>query len=218
MNPLRLFGRDEQHHQVVTGYTDLVTSTAKTLTRTRYGYDGSNLAITYDGSGRVATLAQTETTGVTRTSSLSYGTLNTSVTDPSGQVTRLDYDAVGNLTKITAPPAYSGAAQQIVQFGYNANGDLVTTTDALGQVTTFGNFTANGLAQTITDRLGNGVTRTYSAANLLLSETRSGIDATGSSVSQTARYVYDVVGNLRFAISAEGRVTEYTRNSAGEVT
>ena len=28
--------------QIVTGYTDLATSTAKTLTRTRYGYDASN--------------------------------------------------------------------------------------------------------------------------------------------------------------------------------
>ena len=248
--------------QIVTGYTDLSTSTAKTLTRTRYGYDGSNrlttvtvdlspgdnsvsdgatyvttysydgsgrlsnvaqsdgsnLAITYDGSNRVATLAQTESTGVTCTTSFSYNTLYTTVTDPSGQVTRLDYDAAGNLTKITAPPAYSGASQQIVQFAYNGNGDLTSTTDGLGNVTAFSSFTANGLAQTVTDRLSNSITRTYGSTNLLLSETHTGVDATGSAVSETARFVYDTAGNLRFAISPEGRVTEYTRDAAGQVT
>jgi YD repeat-containing protein len=248
--------------QVVTGYTDLATSTAKTLTRTRYGYDGShrlttvttdltpsdnsvsdgatyvttytydgsgrisniaqsdgsNLGVTYDGSNRVATLVQTETTGVTRTTSFTYNTLYTTVTDPSGQVTRLDYDASGNLTKITAPPAYSGASQQIVQFAYNGSGDLTSTTDGLGNVTAFSSFTANGLAQTVTDRLSNSVTRTYSATNQLLSETRTGVDASGSAVSQISRYVYNTAGNLRFAISAEGRVTEYTRDAAGQMT
>lgn len=248
--------------QVVTGYTDLATSSAKTATRTRYGYDGSNrlttvtvdltpgdnsvsdgatyvttysydgsgrisnvaqsdgsnLAITYDGSNRVATLVQTESSGVTRTTSFAYGTLYTQVTDPAGQVTRLDYDAAGQLTKITAPPAYSGASQQIVQFAYNAAGDLTSTTDANGQVTAFASFTASGLAQTVTDRAGAAITRTYSATNLLLSETRTGVDQTGAAVSQTARFVYDAAGNLRFAISAEGRVTEYTRDAAGQVT
>lgn len=248
--------------QVVTGYTDLATSTAKTLTRTRYGYDGSNrlttvtvdltpgdnsvgdgatyvttysydgsgrisnvaqsdgsnLGVTYDGSSRVASLVQTESSGVTRTTSFTYNTLYTTITDPSGQVTRLDYDASGQLTKITAPPAWSGASQQIVQFAYNGAGDLTSTTDANGQVTTFSSFTANGLAQTVTDRLGASITRTYSAINLLLSETRTGVDQSGSAVSLTSRFVYDTAGNLRFAISAEGRVTEYTRDAAGQVT
>lgn len=248
--------------QVVTGYTDLATSTAKTLTRTRYGYDGSNrlttvtvdltpgdnsvgdgatyvttysydgsgrisnvaqsdgsnLGVTYDGSSRVASLVQTESSGVTRTTSFTYNTLYTTITDPSGQVTRLDYDASGQLTKITAPPAWSGASQQIVQFAYNGAGDLTSTTDANGQVTTFSSFTANGLVQTVTDRLSNSITRTYSAANLLLSETRTGVDQSGSAVSLTSRFVYDTAGNLRFAISAEGRVTEYTRDAAGQVT
>lgn len=248
--------------QIVTGYTDLATSTSKTLTRTRYGYDGSNrlttvtvdlspgdnsiadgktyvttygydasnrvnsitqsdgsaMTITYDGSGRVSTLTQTVATGVTRTTTLNYYAGYSTVTSPDGQVTRLDYDANGNLTKITAPPAYSGATAQVWQFAYNANGDVTSTTDAQGKVTSYSNFTANGLAQTITDRASNVTTRTFDAANHVLSESWSGIDATGASVTQTARYVYNAAGDLRFAISAEGRVTEYVRNSYGAVT
>lgn len=434
---------------ILTGYTDLATSTAKTLTRTRYGYDGSNrltsvttdltpgdnsvsdgasyvttygydgsgrvnsitqsdgssLAITYDGSGRVSTLVQTVSTGVTRTTTLTYNTGYTTVTDPSGQVTRLDYDASGQLTRITAPPAYSGAAQQVVQFAYNANGDVTSVTEGAGNsggvdqnrfynsdfagtggwdlsnspdvtsvttgvsggvgylqatmngsqsysginfvtspqyrvgvtagevlsvqagisysgsigvgylfaffydangnvisqpsvgwvggqnaafntrtgslvtvpagavsmglqvsggygtgvgtltlsqpmvalasqaeinanslpayasgtyygpggggsasTTSYSNFTSNGLAQTVTDRLGNTTTRTFSSANLLLSETRTGVDATGSAVSETTRYVYNSAGNLRFVISPQGRVTEYTLTSTGLVS
>lgn len=247
--------------QIVTGFTDLVTSTSKTLTRTRYGYDGSNrlttvtvdltpddnsiadgkkyvttygydasnrvnsitqsdgsaLAVTYDGSGRVSTLVQTVASGVTRTTTLNYYAGYSTVTDPSGQVTRLDYDANGNLTKITAPPAFSGATAQVWQFAYNANGDVTSTTDPQGNVTSFSNFTTNGMAQTITDRAGNATTRTFDAANHVLSETWNGVDATGASVTQTARYVYNSAGDLRFAISAEGRVTEYMRTSYGAV-
>ena len=254
---------------ILTGYTDLVTATSKTLTRTRYGYDGSNrlttvttditpgdnsvsdgatyvttygydgsgrvnsiaqsdgssLAITYDASNRVETLVQTVSSGVTRTTTLTYGipgsnyTLvnNKSTTDATGQTIRLDYDGSGNLSKITAPPAYSGAAQQIVQFNYNTNGDVTSTTDALGNATTYSNFTANGLAQTITDRLGNVVTRSYDSNNLLLSETSYGVNITGNSVPNVTRYTYNAAGNLRFVRSPKGRLTEYTVNTAGYV-
>ena len=137
--------------EIVTGYTDLASSTAQTLTRTRYAYDatdrlvmvttdlspadgaiadgqvytvtytydgasnriasiaqtdGSLLEIAYDGSGRVQTLTQTVASGVTRVTSLVYATGYTEVTGPDGQVTRLDYDAEGQLTAITVPPAY----------------------------------------------------------------------------------------------------------------
>ena len=266
--------------KIVTGYTDLQTSTAKTLTRTRYGYDGSNrlttvtvdlspednlisdgksyvttysynasgrvsniaqsdgssLAITYDGTGKVSTLAETAASGAVRTTSVTYGAGYTNITDPTGQITRMDYDAAGNLTKITAPAAFAGASQQVVQFAYNAKGDLISTTDALGKITSFSNFTVDGQAQTITDRLGNVTTRTfgsvarsgsgtvaYSAAspyatiddssyitNVLLSETTSSIDDTGVATSRTARLVYNLNGDVVYKISAEGRVTEYS--------
>ncbi len=99
--------------------------------------DGSVLAIAYDASGRVLTLTETISAGVARTTTLAYFAGYTTVTDATGGVTRLDYDAQGQLTKITQPPALSGAASQIVQFAYNSNGDVTSTTDALGNTTTF---------------------------------------------------------------------------------
>src|SRR5258705_2731846 len=141
--------------QILTGYTDLATSTAKTLTRTRYTYDGSSqlstvtvhlspgdnsipdgstytttytydststrgasisqsdgsrVDITYDGSNRASTLAQTTSTGVTRTTTLRYGAGYTTITGQAGQIVRMDYHAANKLTKITIPPAVPRAS------------------------------------------------------------------------------------------------------------
>jgi YD repeat-containing protein len=251
--------------KIVTGYTDLVTSTAKTLSRTWYEYtsgrlskvrtdltpadntlptdaqsywiaygydasgrvnsitqkDGSSMAVAYDGSGRVQTLTQTASSGVTRVTSFAYaingdGSGYTNITDATGQVTRLDYNAARHLTKITAPPAFSGAAQQIVQFAYDAaTGDLLNTTDALGNVSSY--TYNNGNMVTATDRLGNVVTRTYGAKNELTSETRTASDAASAAASITTRYVYDGENHLRYAISGEGRVTEFAYTGVGQL-
>ncbi|WP_448661573.1 GH-E family nuclease [Sphingomonas sp. CJ20] len=195
---------------------------------TSYGYDGagrvnsitqkdgSSLAVAYDGSGRVTTLTQLASSGVNRVTTLTYYAGYTSVTDATGQVTRLDYDAAGNLTKITAPAAYAGAAQQIVQFAYNANGDLIGTTDASGNSASY-TYDGNGNVLTATDELGNVVTRTYGSNNEMLTETRTASDATGAAVSITARYVYDAENHLRYLVSGEGAVTEYRYTAAGEI-
>ncbi|WP_109807729.1 RHS repeat protein [Sphingosinithalassobacter portus] len=178
--------------------------------------DGSSLSISYDSSGRVATIAQAASTGVSRTTTLSYGSNYTEVTDPSGQVTRLTYDTSGQLKQIKAPPAYSGAAQQIVSFAYNSNGDLTSSTDANGKLSSF-TYDADGNLLTSTDPLNNVVTRTYGSGGLLLTETHSGINESGASVSETTRYVYDGVGRLVGTIGPRGEVTTIERDTYGQV-
>lgn len=247
--------------QIVTGYTDLATATAKTLTRTRYGYDGTNrltsvlvdlspgdnsiadnkyyatyysyvgatkqiqtitqsdgsrIDLTYDGSGRVSTLTQSVATGDTRVTSLVYGAGYTTVTGPDGQVTQLDYDGAQRLTKITAPPAFSGAAAQVVQFAWDADGNLTSATDAAGKITSY-TYDADGNQLTTTDPNNNVVTRTYGARNQLLTETRTGSNAAGAAVAQTTRYVYDVENHLRFVISAEGHVVRNDYDAYGQL-
>lgn len=264
--------------QIVTGFTDLATSTAKTSTSTRYSYDasnrliqvttdlspddnsiadgktyvttygydgsskriasigqadGSSLTITYDGSGRVLTLTQTVAAGDTRVTSLSYGANYTSITGADGQVTRLDYDAAKQLTKITAPPAYTGATAQVVQFAYDANGNVTTVTDAKGGVTTYsysepnfdpsitspanqsGTNDANGNVTKVTDANGNILERWYDASNRLIREKSTGSDDSGASVELNSHYAYDIEGHLRFSISPAGTVTEYAYNASG---
>ena len=171
--------------QLTTSYTDLATNTAKTLTRVRYGYDGSNrltsvtvdltpgdnsivdgktyvttygydssstrvasitqtdgssLQLTYALAGgvyRISSLTQTAATGVVRTTGIGYDLVNrvTTITDPLGQATALTYDATGQLTKIVAPPATTGAVAQTTQFSYNAMGDVLSVTPPSGRVT-----------------------------------------------------------------------------------
>lgn len=178
--------------------------------------DGSSLGIAYDGSGRVTTLTQTVGVGDTRVTSLFYAVSYTSVTGPDGQVTRLDYDGGQRLTKVTVPPAYTGAAAQAMQFAWDSQGHLTSTTDAVGKVTSY-TYDANGNLLTSTDPNGSLVTRSYGPSNRLLTETRTGSDASGAAVTHTTRYVYDGENHLRFLVTSEGRVTEYQYTAAGEV-
>jgi YD repeat-containing protein len=71
------------------GASKLVASISQT--------DGSSVAIGYDASNRVTSLTETVSTGVTRTTTIAYGAGYTNITDPKGQVTRLDYAVPGNL-------------------------------------------------------------------------------------------------------------------------
>ncbi|PKP98655.1 MAG: hypothetical protein CVT74_10295, partial [Alphaproteobacteria bacterium HGW-Alphaproteobacteria-13] len=178
--------------------------------------DGSSLAITYDGSGRVATLTQAVAAGDNRVTTLAYGANYANVTGPDGQVTRLDYDAAKQLTKITAPPAHAGATAQTFQFGYDGSGNVASVTDSAGKVTSY-THDARGNVLTSTDPNGSVVTRTYGTKNELLTETRTGSDASGAAVSHTTRYAYSATNRLRYVVSAEGRVTEY-RYTNGEVS
>ncbi len=246
--------------RIETGYTDLATSTAKTLTRTWYDYaggrlsqvrvdltpgdnaspsaaqsywtqytydsagrlskivqkDGSQVDVTYDPSGRVATLTQQVAAGDTRITSLTYGAGFTSITGPDGQITRLDYDAAKQLTKITAPPAYTGAAAQVLQFGYDADGNVTTITDANGKVTTNA-YDADGNITKITDPNGNTVERMYDAGNRVIREKTYSANLTSPNVDQYARYAYDGLGRLRYTIGRDGQVTEYRYTTTGQL-
>jgi YD repeat-containing protein len=246
--------------QIITGYTDLATSTAKTLSRTWYDYtggrlsqvrvdltpedntsptaaqsywtqysydgagrvtrvlqkDGSQVDIVYDGSGRVSTVTQQVATGDWRVTSLVYGSGFTSVTGPDGQATRLDYDAAGQLIKITAPPAFVGATAQVVQFAYDAEGNLASVTDAGGRVTSY-LYDSFGNVTKITDPNLNTVERWYDSGNRVVLERTYGSHATGASVDQYTRYAYDGEGHLRYMIDREGRVTEYRYTTPGQL-
>ncbi len=247
--------------EIVTGYTDLATSTAETLTRVRYAYDGSGrlasvttdlspddssvadgetyavsytydgasnrvasiaqsdgslLAITYDGSGRVETLTQTVASGVTRVTTLTYGTNYTQVTAPDGTLSRLDYDTAGQLTKITAPPAVSVATPQETSFAYDGDGNVISVTDGNGNVTQY-DHDANGNVILVTDANGNTAERSYDSANRLITELTYGLDEGGVSAAQYMQYAYDSEGHLRFAVDAAGHVMEHEYTAAGQL-
>ncbi|WP_373788816.1 hypothetical protein, partial [Delftia acidovorans] len=185
--------------------------------------DGSQLTIDYVQVGsefKVSSLR--DALGQTTRFAYDTATRTTQVTDPAGKVSSYAYDAKGQLLSITSPA--TNGVSSIQRFEYNANGDLIRSTDADGR-TVFMAYDANGNQVLQRDGAGNTITRTYSSSNRLLSETvytqpdPDGDGAAQASGAQTTRYVYDDATGLqlRFAISAEGRVTEYRRNAYGEV-
>ncbi|WP_447726042.1 phage tail tip lysozyme [Sphingomonas koreensis] len=222
--------------QIVTGYSE--GGVAKTLTRTRYSYDGDNrlstvtvdltpndnsvtdsnvytttytyhgssklvatiaqtdgshVAFTYDGSNRVESIAQTVSTGVTRTTTIAYGSGSTTITDPMGQVTTLHYDANGQLIRVTAPPVSAGAAPQTVEFGYNANGDLIRMTDAGGKVTSY-TYDASGNLLTRSDAVSVEIQSGLNAIATLQPDGTYRITKTGGSSGSYDAQVQSVTG------------------------
>ena len=179
--------------------------------------DGAQVSFTYVKVGddyRVATVTEQGDDGVMRVTSLSYDATNrqTTVTDPLGYRKVLSYDAQGRLSMITSAPSLNGQFEQTV-FGYDVNGNLATVKSANGK-TLYLTYDAQGNLIRESD-VAADVTRTYGSNNELLTESvRDKSDARNP--TRTTRYVYDAQGHLRFVVSAEGRVTEFRYNAAGQ--
>lgn len=204
--------------------------------------DGAKFLVnyTYDGtSRRIATMTQSDGTSLAfqyvqvgadwrvssvtdalgRVTSLAYNTTarTTTVTDPLGLVTTLSYDTAGRLTGISGPTV--NGAPQVLGFTYDGSGNVTQTTDARGNVVTY-QYDSRGNWTLRRDAAGNTVTRTYGTGNQLLEETvylvadPDGANPTGQpSQPRTTRYAYDAQLNLRFAVDADGRVTEHKYTS-----
>ncbi|MDP3858172.1 MAG: hypothetical protein Q8Q73_10490 [Stagnimonas sp.] len=210
----------------ITTYAYDGTSTRVSKVKQNYGSASatSELAIQYvqiNGQYRVWTL----TDALGRTTEFSYDTTarKTLVTDPLGNVTTYTYDTSGRLTRVDLP-RLNGSASNI-QYGYDTSSNITQVTDAAGRVVKYTYNGRSNLTQ-ILDSLGNTVTRTYGTDDRLLSETTyttpaPAAFAAGSPAGPlTTNYVYDALGkgNLRYLITAEGRVTEYKYDVQGEMT
>lgn len=179
--------------------------------------DGSQLSFTYvqDGTAfRVATM----TDALGRVTKYAYDTASrkTSITDPRGAVTVFENDAAGRLTKVTAP-AVNGVSQ-VTSYAYDSNGNVLRIVEPGGNTITM-TYDARGNQLSQRDTLGNTVTRTYDTGNRVLTEAVYTAPAAGTTAASGAlirRYSYDAAGRLRFALSPEGRVTEYRYHPTGE--
>ena len=179
--------------------------------------DGSQQSFTYvqeGGKFRVATV----TDALGRVTRYAYNTANrkTSVRDALGAVTVFENDTEGRLTRVSAP-AVNGVSQ-VTSYAYDANGNVLRIVEPGGNTITMA-YDARGNQLSQRDTLGNTVTRTYDAGNRVLTESVYTVPAAGSTAASgalTQRYVYDGLGRLRFAVSPEGRVTEYRYTATGE--
>src|SRR5262245_11641953 len=108
----------------------------------RYGYDSagrvnritqshnSSLGIEYDSAGRVWRL----TDALNRVTTFTYDTTarQTTITDTLGQVSLLAYDTAGRLTEVSGA-AIGTSLTQKNRFSYDADGNLITSRNALNQ-------------------------------------------------------------------------------------
>ncbi len=130
--------------------------------------------------------------------------------------TSYQYNALGQLAEINGPRTdvtdtttlayYANTAEE-----GNNRGRLYTITNALGQVTTFSNYDANGNAGTITAPDGVVTVHTYDQRNRLLT-------STNQSTNGQIQYFYDGRGNLSYVIPPEGNRIDYTYNLADRLT
>jgi RHS repeat-associated protein len=198
--------------------------------------DGSFEAYTYDGSGNMMTVQdargnvmvtnvydennrvrkQTYADGQTSLFSYSLDTngraTQVDVTNERGVITRYVFDSTGSPTSITR--ARGLPEQQTLTFERDANGLLLSRTDALGRRTSYA-YDSNGnlISKTLLAGTAEAVTETMTYTgdyNYLASAT----DALG----HQSLFSYDSSGNLTQATDGNGNVTKFVFNNAGLLT
>jgi YD repeat-containing protein len=137
----------------------------------------------------------------------------------------LRYDANGQLTRIALPAV--GGVSPNTQFSYNAQGEVVTVTDAQGRIVEM-LYDIHGNQVYLRDAFGNTTRRSFNGLNQVVAETMyltpdpDGAGPVTESNGRTTRYYYDVQsapgspGALRFVISPEGRINELRYNAQGQ--
>nr|WP_240433701.1 RHS repeat-associated core domain-containing protein [Vibrio cholerae] len=150
----------------------------------------------------------------TRITELTYDThlrvISRKVTDRSSGASRTwtyTYAPVGTekpslLASIDGPRT---DVSDVTTFDYDDQGNLIRTTNALGQVTQFGDYDANGRAGTIQGVNGVTQTLTYDARGRLVSSTGP---------EGTTVYNYDAVGLLSSLTKPNGATVSYEYDAA----
>jgi YD repeat-containing protein len=229
LSPTDLSTADGKVYWTEYTYIDTTSNRLKTLKQS----DDSQLEFHYDASNRIDWIKESLITGgEVRQTSFTYLTgaasagNTTQITDASGNVTELTYvntagASYGQIQSIKRP--MSGASLPTASFTYDADGNVLTSTDARGNKTTY-RYDGSGNNTYQEDAQGNVTERTYNSANMVLTEiVYSNRDTDmdgGASGALTTRYLYDATypTRLRFMISPEGRVTQYTYNGLGQRT
>jgi RHS repeat-associated protein len=139
----------------------------------------------YNAAGQLETVMLTDTTG----HSVPYPT--------NGQVRTWTYgwNAAGRLLSVNGPlPADSQGNDDTTSFTYDAQGNLLTATDALGHVTAFAGHDAGGRPGTATDP--NGIVTAYGYDALGRLRTITLRDPGDPALHATTTMSYDGVGRL----------------------
>ncbi|HKF67766.1 MAG TPA: RHS repeat-associated core domain-containing protein [Vicinamibacterales bacterium] len=197
------------------GHLATVTDAAGGLTS--YTYDASHHLVTitdprtityltneYDAQGRVS--RQTQADGGVFTFAYTLEGQNitaTTITDPRGNATTHRFNSSG------FPVSTTDALGQTTTFDYtNGTNLLISTTDPLGRVTRF-EYDTLGNVTTVTDPTGAQRGFTYEP-------TFNRVTSITNPVTPPTQFGYDTVGNLRTITDPGGKPTTLTYNAAGQ--
>ena len=226
--------------QTGSGTTATYTLTTKGQTRYTFGWvsDGAggggwycgsitdrnnnSLAISHNAAGFVTSI----TDPTSRSISLTYTSGRiTGVSDPLGRSWTIGYNTSGDLTSVSFPAV--GSTTYSIAYGYNANHDITSLTDARGKVWTFEYFSDDSIKSEtdplshqshyvydtgftkVYDARGNYVRHNYTSGGVLASV----VDAAGN----TESYTYDTAHNKTGVTDRRGKSWAYTFDSRGNV-
>jgi RHS repeat-associated protein len=180
------------------------------------------VSFTRDAQNRITSLI--DPNGAVTTYTYSTAGDLASVTDPAGNVTTFTYDSNHYLLSIKDPRGI-----QPIRNDYDANGRLISTTDANGKTITY-SYNLNADQESVTNRLGDQTSYQYDARGNIIQET----DALGNVTSytydsqdnklsetdplgHTTTYSYDSQNDLLSETDPLGHTTTYTYNGRGQV-
>lgn len=188
------------------GNTQVITSVTQS--------DGVTQQFTYDTQGRVHTVTSGSGSS-SRTLTYTYDAATQSTTVDDGvALWEYRYDTLGQLTEVRSP-AVDGR-NMVTRYGYDPSGngnliwiqqDRMVGTQLVVDQTDF-QYDAQGNLLAETNALGQRVDRTYDANNQLTSLTRH-VDVSGSPVALTEHWVYDTQNRLQYTVDASGKVRRY---------
>ena len=219
--PCASYGRDVAS-KTVGNAGDVVQITDYKGNRTLLGYDYSRNLVT-SITHAAYTSSQTQTT-------LQYSPVlrQPTLIQAPGIKDQRSYDAAGNLIQRSLTDTATGITRTTLA-SYNQNGQMLTSTDADGNVTAY-TYDSSGNLVTITDALGYVTRFTYDTDGRVLSKvdpnnltTKYTYDSVGRLISKTVgtentTYGYDRAGNLSTMTLPNGYALTLTYDAAQRLT
>ncbi|GKS92218.1 RHS repeat-associated core domain-containing protein [Acidovorax sp. SUPP2539] len=135
----------------------------------------------------------------------------TDIADNAGNTIHYTLDNAGNRSKEDTKDA-SGTLKRTLSRVYNQLGQLATQATAQGDPTDFG-YDANGNTKTVTDALGHATQNDYDPLNRLA---RTLQDVGG--IAAETKFGYDALDNLTKVTDPKGLDTTYAYNGLGDLT
>lgn len=116
------------------------------------------------------------------------------ITDPLGNTTRISFDELGRRASVTDP------LEHVTRYEYDAVGALRAVVEANGARTEY-TYDRNGNLTAVRDAEGRVRTRAYNALNQLISES--------DPLGHTIAYTYDALGNTATRLDPKGQLVRY---------